>query len=389
MSTERLYWHDTYLREWSAQIIAREPQRVALDRSAFYPEGGGQPADHGWINQVAVVDVQVDDHDLVWHTLAEPIDAASVDCRLDWQRRFDHMQQHHGQHLLSAAFDQLFNWRTVGFHLSSEYVTIDLATSAASPEQLAQAEDLANDVIWQNLPILARFVDAEQLASIALRKAPSVTGAIRVVSDGEFDHSACGGTHPNATGAVGQIHIRRSEKRGDSLRIEFVCGGRALQDLRWKNAMLGRISASFSVAPSQTEQAVERLREQEQQLRKQVQQAEQQLLEFEAKALLEQAQTIGQLKIVAHIWQREPQSVRQLANLVAQAGGVALFGVAASKPQLIFAGQGLDCGALLRQVVAAFGGKGGGSAQQAQGGITNANDLAAALDLALQHIRQS
>ncbi len=383
MSTERLYWHDAYLREWSAQIIASDQQRVALDRSAFYPEVGGQPADHGWINGVAVVDVQIDEQDVIWHTLAEPIEATSVECRLDWQRRFDHMQQHHGQHLLSAAFDHLFNWRTVGFHLSAEYVTIDLTTSAASPEQLAEAEDLANQIIWQNLPILARFVSEDELASIALRKAPTVTGAIRVVSAGDFDHSACGGTHPNATGAVGQIHIRRSEKRGDSLRIEFVCGGRALQDLRWKNAMLGRIAAGFSVAPNQAEQAVERLREQEQQLRKQFQQAEQQLLEFEAKALVEQAQTIGQLKVVVQIWQREPQSVRQLANLVVQAGGVALFGVAASKPQLIFAGQGLDCGASLRQVVGAFGGKGGGSAQQAQGGIAAANDLAAALDLAL------
>ncbi|MFD3165946.1 DHHA1 domain-containing protein [Herpetosiphon sp. NSE202] len=383
MSTERLYWHDAYLREWSAQIVARDQQRVALDRSAFYPEAGGQPADHGWINGVAVVDVQIDEQDVIWHTLAEPIEATSVECRLDWQRRFDHMQQHHGQHLLSAAFDQLFNWRTVGFHLSAEYVTIDLTTSAASPEQLAEAEDLANQIIWQNLPILTRIVSEDELASIALRKAPTVTGAIRVVSAGDFDHSACGGTHPNATGAVGQIHIRRSEKRGDSLRIEFVCGGRALQDLRWKNAMLGRIAAGFSVAPNQLEQAVERLREQEHQLRKQLQQAEQQLLEFEAKALVEEAQTIGQLKVVAHIWQREPQSVRQLANLVAQAGGVALFGVAASKPQLIFAGQGIDCGALLRQVVAEFGGKGGGSAQQAQGGIAEANDLAAALDLAL------
>ncbi|WP_054535724.1 alanyl-tRNA editing protein [Herpetosiphon geysericola] len=383
MSTERLYWHDAYLREWSAQIVAREQQRIALDRSAFYPESGGQPADNGWINGVAVVDVQLDEHDVVWHTLAEPIEATNVECSLDWQRRFDHMQQHHGQHLLSAAFDQLFNWRTVGFHLSTEYVTIDLTTSAASPAQLAEAEDLANQIIWQNLPILARFVSAEELASIALRKAPTVTGAIRVVSAGDFDHSACGGTHPNATGAVGQIHIRRSEKRGDSLRIEFVCGGRALHDLRWKNAMLGQIAASFSVAPNQAEQAVQRLREQEQQLRKQFQHAEQQLLEFEAKALVEQAQTIGQLKVVAQIWQREPQSVRQLANLVAQAGGVALFGVATSKPQLIFAGQGLDCGAILRQVVGAFGGKGGGSAQQAQGGIAEANDLAAALDLAL------
>jgi alanyl-tRNA synthetase len=386
MSTERLYWHDAYLREWSAQIVARDQQRVALDRSAFYPEGGGQPADHGGINGAAVVDVQADDHDLVWHTLATSIDAETVECRLDWQRRFDHMQQHHGQHLLSAAFDQLFNWRTVGFHLSGEYVTIDLATSEASPEQLAEAETLANQIIWQNLPILARFVSAEELTTLTLRKAPSVTGAIRVVSAGDFDHSACGGTHPKATGAVGQIHIRRSEKRGESLRIEFVCGERALQDLRWKNATLGRIAASFSVAQHQAEQAVERLREQEQQVRKQFQQADQQLLEFEAKALVEQAQSIGQLKVVAQVWQREPQTVRQLANLVAQAGGVALFGASASKPQLIFAGQGLDCGAILRRVVTAFGGKGGGSTQQAQGGIANANDLAAALELAKQQI---
>ncbi|HYF65977.1 MAG TPA: alanyl-tRNA editing protein, partial [Herpetosiphonaceae bacterium] len=287
--SERLYWQDAYLRGWTARVVAsRADERggaVQLDRTAFYPEGGGQPADRGAINGVAVLDVQLDEDDGIWHILAGPLEAGAAECALDWPRRFDHMQQHHGQHLLSAAFEATSGARTVAFHLGADSVTIDL-DAAVDAEQLAAAEDLANEVVWADEPVLARFVSPEELAGIRLRKPPSVTGAIRVVSAGDFDHSACGGTHPRSTGGVGLIHIRRTERRGAGTRVEFVCGGRALRDLRWKNAALGRIAASFSGSPEQAEEAIGRLREAEAAARKALQEAQAQLLTLEARELV-------------------------------------------------------------------------------------------------------
>ena len=218
MDTERLYFSDAYLTRFSARVIARAERggrpAVALDQSAFYPEGGGQPADAGTLGGVAVLDVQADDG-LVWHTLAAPLDADVVQGQVDWARRFDHMQQHHGQHLLSAAFEQLFGLKTVSFHLGAAAATIDLAATALAAEQAAAAEDLTNQVIWEDRPVLARFVTPEELARLPLRKPPQVRGAVRVVSVPDFDHSACGGTHPRATGGVGLAHLRRWERRGE------------------------------------------------------------------------------------------------------------------------------------------------------------------------------
>ena len=250
MITERLYFADPYLTRFSARVVAREQRdqrpAVALDQSAFYPEGGGQPADTGTLSGAKVLDVQVEDG-VIWHMLDQALEADLVQGAIDWARRFDHMQQHHGQHLLSAAFERLYELRTMSFHLGTGASTIDLAATELTPAQAAAAEDLTNQVIWEDRPILARFVTAEELAQLPLRKPPTVAGPVRIVSVPDFDHSACGGTHPRATGGVGLLHLRRWERRGDVTRVEFLCGGRALRDLRWKNAALGRLATVLSV----------------------------------------------------------------------------------------------------------------------------------------------
>ena len=390
--TERLDWQDVTLREWTARLVAqREGNQVALDRSAFYPEGGGQPADHGTINGVAVLDVQAADDGTIWHTLAAPLGASSVECALDWPRRFDHMQQHHGQHLLSAAFENLTDAHTVAFHLGANGVTIDLDVPRLSVEQLAAVEELANFVIWEDYPVNARFVAPSELASIRLRKPPSVTGAIRVVSVADFDHSACGGTHPRSTGSVGVLHIRGTERRGATTRVEFVCGRRALHDLRWKNTALGRLASSFSGSQEQVEAAVTRLREAESAARKNLQAANTHLLQAEARELVAAAPVIRNVPVVAQIWpDRDSNDVRTLAQAVADAGGIALFGVQQPKAQLFFAGGGgaVNCGTLLREVIAPWGGKGGGSANQAQGGLPSTEHLAATIEQARESIEQ-
>src|SRR3954452_17810908 len=175
MITERLYFADPYLTRFSARVVAREQREqrpaVALDQSAFYPEGGGQPADTGTLDAATVLDVQVEDG-VVWHMLDQALEAEVVQGQIDWARRFDHMQQHHGQHLLSAAFERRYGLRTVSFHLGTGASTIDLAATELVPAQAAAAEDLTNQVIWEDRPILARFISTEELAQLPLRKPP-------------------------------------------------------------------------------------------------------------------------------------------------------------------------------------------------------------------------
>ncbi|HEY1011874.1 MAG TPA: alanyl-tRNA editing protein, partial [Herpetosiphonaceae bacterium] len=351
--TERLYFADAYQRAFSARIVARAErggrQAVALDRSAFYPEGGGQPPDAGTLNGVAVLDVQAEDG-VVWHSLERPLDGDEVEGEIDWARRFDHMQQHHGQHLLSAAFETVAGLRTVSFHLGAEAATIDL-DGHLGPEAARQAEDWVNHVIWADYPVAARFVSAEELAALPLRKPPAVDGPVRVVSVERIDYSACGGTHPRSTGGVGLLHVRRWERRGDTTRVEFVCGGRALRDLRLKHAILSGVAGSMSIGLDQVEAAVERLRAAEESSRKQLAQAQEQLLESEGRTLVEHAARIRGMPVVRRVFRDRPADhVRLLARAIAAAGGVALLGLRADKPQLIFARAealaAVDCGAL-------------------------------------------
>jgi alanyl-tRNA synthetase len=399
LPTERLYFADPYLTAFQARVVARAERggrpAVALDRSAFYPEGGGQPHDVGTIDGVDVVDVQVDDDGVVWHTLAAPSEAlaedASAEGRVDWARRLDHMQQHHGQHLLSAAFEQLFGLHTVSFHLGPESATIDLAGREVSDVQLADAEALTNRVIWENRPVHARFVTPEELATIPLRKAPTVEGAIRVVSVPDFDHSACGGTHPGATGAVGVLHVRRRERRGEDTRVEFVAGGRALRDLARKHDILQRVAASLTVGLDEVEEKVRRLRESEDAARRAIADAATRLAAYEAAERLAAAPALASGARVVRLVldDRTMDDARALARAIAERGGIAVLGVRAAKPQLLFArgpDAGVDVGALLRATATEFGGRGGGQPAMAQGGIADASRLEEAVAWAERQI---
>lgn len=396
MQTERLYFADPYLAQFSAHVVARAERAgkpaVALDQSAFYPEGGGQPADTGMLGGVAVLDVQSEDG-VVWHMLAGPLADDLVQGQVDWARRFDHMQQHHGQHLLSAAFERALGMKTVSFHLGAQASTIDLDATALDAAQATTAEDLTNTVIWEDRPVLARFVTPEELAQLTLRKPPAAHDAIRVVSVPDFDHSACGGTHPRSTGGVGMVHIRRWDRRGNTLRVEFVCGGRAARDLRWKNAALGRLAGALSVAPEEVESSVARVREVEERARKRLEASAGQLIGFEAADLMTRAEIAGIVQVVRQAFaDRELNEVRALAKAVAERGGVALLGLRAEKTQLIFAraeNLDVDCGRLLRETLAQFGGRSGGQPTLAQGGLPDGAQLEAALEAAIERLRAS
>jgi alanyl-tRNA synthetase len=396
MTDARLYYSDSYLRVFSARVVARDTfggnPAVALDQSAFYPEGGGQPADRGTLNGVAVLDVQARDG-VVWHMLERELPRDAVEGEVDWPRRFDHMQQHHGQHLLSAAFVEALGLQTVSFHLGALMATIDLDAPVLGAEQVAAAESLANEVVWQDRPVQARFVSAGELAALPLRKAPAVSGPVRVVSVPGFDHSACGGTHPSSTGGVGLIAVRGWARQKSGVRVEFVCGGRALRDYRRVNGITSQLAAGLSVAPDDLPATIERLRASEAGARKALEAAQGELLDAEAARLLAQAAAVGDMRVVrAVIHGRSVEALRALAQrVVASAGAVAVLGLSAERAQLLVARSAdvsIDAAAALRAALPLIEGKGGGSPSLAQGSGPNGAGLDAALDAAVVAIAQ-
>lgn len=395
MLAERLYYEDAYIQKFTARVTQRSTfngkPAVALDRSAFYPEGGGQSGDRGTLNDVQVLDTQVDDAGEIWHILAAPLDADEVQARLDWARRFDFMQQHHGQHLLSAACEQQFDARTVAVHLGSEICTVDLEYPGFTSEQIAAIEDATNRMIWANAPVHARFVTAEELSTLSLRKLPQAYDRIRIVSAGDFDHSPCGGTHPNSTGEVGSVVIRRWERYKNGVRVEFVCGGRAIQDYRWKNQLLQGLSAELSVGLVEVTSAVQRLRTAEQTQRKTLERAQERLIGHDAQDLIAAAPKFGGVPVVVQAYDdRTLDNLRLLAKRIGELGGVALLGLRGDKAQLVFnrpAGVTADMGALLKASAAIVGGRGGGKPDAAQGGGPDRERLDEALQTALAQLQ--
>ncbi|MGB8835415.1 MAG: alanyl-tRNA editing protein, partial [Candidatus Acidiferrales bacterium] len=262
--TDRLYYRDSFLREFDAQVVScdREGDRwkVILDQTAFYPTSGGQPHDLGKLGDAPVVEVlDADggavgaDHHVVHYTTAE-VPAGTVHGQVDWARRIDHMQQHTAQHLLSAAFIELFGFQTISFHLGKEISTIDLSAPAITAHHLEEAERRTNDIIFEDRPVVIRFGTAEELAEAGIRKKVEREGILRAVEIEGFDRQPCGGTHLARTGQAGLLLIRKLERRRDFWRVEYVAGYRALAAARGDFALLGEaatlLSCGFADVPA-------------------------------------------------------------------------------------------------------------------------------------------
>lgn len=369
-----------------------------LGGTYFYPTGGGQPYDVGTIGGVEVVDVVTRPGDkAVLHVLDAPVSDDEVNCQIDWARRFDHMQQHTGQHILTQAFVQTSGLQTVGFHLSADTVTIDLDAPALTPEAVTTAEDLANAVVWENRPVTARLIAPDEAEGVRMRRLPDqlTTDGLRVVDIDGFDQTACGGTHVAHTGEIGLIKIVRAEKRGDKTRIEFRCGGRALADYRLKNAVVNGLTADLTVGIDEVRLAVARLQDGMREAQRGLKAACARLLEADAAELLASASRSGEIAVVARVLAgREAGELRQLAGLLARGDGVvALLGApGAERASLVFARSAnltADMNALLRLALAELpSGKGGGQAALAQGGgEASEAELAALLDRVAQSLK--
>lgn len=381
---EQLYYRDPYLCSFQANVV--EVRQVGghlaavLDQTAFYPTGGGQPHDTGTLDGVPVVDVQVAADGAIVHLLSGDLAAGPVRGEVDRVRRLDHMQQHTGQHILSQAFLTACGAETVSFHLGEDASTIDLDRAPLTSEQ---AEGAANEVVMSGLPVWARFVDRETLAGLPLRKMPVVEGPVRIVQVGEFDWSPCGGTHVTNTAQIGPIKIARLERRKDQTRVYFLCGWRALADYGHKQDVLRDLTAQLTTGEEELLSSVRRLDAEIGQLRRTLREAQLELLGYEVIDWLAGAESVAGVRLVRQILDRDPTLLREAARLLTgHERVVALLATSSERPQFVFARSAdvtADMGALMRAACAAVGGRGGGSAQFAQGGAPEG----AAVDQAL------
>jgi alanyl-tRNA synthetase len=374
--TERLYYTDAYLREFDADVVSVHEiegrHAVVLDRTAFYPASGGQPFDLGTIETARVVDVVDREDGAVAHVIEGEPPAGRVRGRIEWDRRFDHMQQHTGQHVLSAAFERVTGVRTLSFHLGAASATIDLEREV-TPDEIARAEWAANDVVWDNRPVSIRFVDAEDAVSLPLRKEPARTGRLRLIDIEHFDLSACGGTHVERTGAIGLIAVSSWERFRGGTRLEFRCGMRALREHRSLRETVTAGLRLLSAAPGELPAAIERLQGENRDLRRRTKDLDARLAAFEADALAESAEEIGGRRVViAALEGLDMTGLKTVAqHITARPKYVAAIFTPASPYTIVIAAArdaAFDSSALLKKLVAEFGGKGGGRGELAQGG---------------------
>ncbi len=387
MKTERLYYSDPYLFAFEAEIVDRfavgSQQGIVLDRTAFYPTSGGQPNDTGTIEGKRVLDCFEDESSRIVHVVDSGLEAGPIRGIVDRDRRLDHIQQHSGQHVLSQAFVSLFGWQTVGFHLGTTASTIDLDVRSAERGQLDQAEDLANRTIQKSLPVSVEYVGPEDVGEASLRKPTKREGEIRVIDINGFDRSACGGTHVRVTGEIGPILITRQERVRKQVRVEFLCGCRALRYARGANKALDEIAQMTSAPPLESARAVATMREELQRRKKKIEELESSLLTHEAESF-----PVEEGFAVKVFEDRTQEQIRGLAQAICTGrSAVVLFAATGDPVKLVFArseDQRFDVRAVLKATVKEFGGRGGGRPTMAQGGVPGQIPAAEVLDWAKQ-----
>jgi len=377
--TERLYYKDATRTEFTARIMARKQSEdglaVRLDRTAFYPTSGGQPHDTGTLSGSAVLDVWEDDAGEVWHLVDNPPPTDEVHGEIDWSRRFDHMQQHSGQHLLSAAFLRLLDAPTISFHLGTQDSSIDLDIVELTWETVFQVEAEVNRIIWENHAVEIHIVDEREIHKVPLRRPPKVSGKIRVIWVRDYDASACGGTHVGHTGEVGLVKVTRVERYKGGVRVSFLCGSRALRNYQSVLRDVQQVSADLSVSSAEFAEAVVRLGEENKEIRRSLKATQAGVVAFEAEHLWNQAfEEGGVRRILLHLDDHTFEQARAIASLLsARPRTLALLAVSEVKGTRLVCQRSddltqLDAAAILGTAAKLLGGRSGGTSSQAQGG---------------------
>ena len=403
--TYRLYYEDSYTTQFEATMLEHvaigNRVSVVLDKTYFYPEGGGQPADTGSIGSQPVLDVQTRDHDsAVLHVLAGlPEDMQTVVCQIDWPRRFDHMQHHTGQHILTQAFIDVAQTQTIGFHLSENSVTIDLDQSDLSATDIHAAEQLANQIIVENRPVQISFIDAEEAAEIRMRRLPQhlKTDQLRIVDISDFDQTACGGTHVSATGEIGLLKIVKVEKHRSGSRVTFVCGRRAMDDYQARFDALTQVSQRLSTGYLDLADTVEKIQLENRNLKKSLKEMKTAWVNIAADQLVsDAAKKIGNYQVISNIYDSAALDLRSLASrLIQQPDVIVLLASTANTATCVFAcskGVDLDMKDLLLTAQRELPQMpGGGSATLAQAGGFSATraDIESAFQATLTQIEEA
>lgn len=386
--TERLYYLDSFLREFDARVLAVNERGAVLDRTAFYPTSGGQPYDTGRLGGAQVVDVIEDEStgDIVHAFRAAPEFQVGDTIRgeIDLTRRLDHIQQHTGQHVLSAVFVRLFNYATVSFHLGADSSTIDLAAQSVTPEQARRAEEMGNEIIFEDRPLRVFLASPEEARALPLRKDVAREGELRLVEIPDLDLSACGGTHAARTGQVGCVLIRKVEKVRQGTRVEFICGLRAVRAARTDYIALAEAAGALTTHPHQLAAGVKRQAEELKAAEKERLRLLTALAGYEARELYAATPEVDGVRQIVKIFDNaDPAYVRTLASqFAAQPNARALFALK-EPPTVMLAqsrGASTDLGGLIKSIVGEFGLRGGGSRDSAQAGAADVESALRALE---------
>jgi alanyl-tRNA synthetase len=370
--TQRLYYFDSHLRDFEASVTERAEggKRIYLDRTAFYPASGGQPSDTGHLNGIEVAEV-VDEGERIAHLLVQSLPSAeSVRGQLDWPRRFDHMQQHTGQHLLSAVLADLLGYTTASVHMGELSSTLDLDAPQLSAEQIARVEQRANEIVTENRPVGVGFEEAG--SAVDLRKASNRSGTIRIITIENLDRSACGGTHVKSTGAVGPILLRKIERVRKGVRLEFLCGLRAIRRSRVEFDILSRAAAELSSSVDELPHLVANQRAELKQAILAGRELEAELSIHRAKQLYAAASpdSTGITRAVVRLPHGAVDDLRPLAQAFTTFTRAVFVGAIESPPSVLLGASadcGLDAGSILKDLLGTAGGRGGGSRTLAQG----------------------
>lgn len=406
MATRRLYYDDSYLHNFEAHLLQCVPGaplatpsgtvpvwEVVLDRSAFYPTSGGQPNDVGTLGEARVLDVRDEGEDIV-HIVDRELPTGEIKACIDWERRFDHMRQHTGQHLLSAMFQERHGLPTVSFHLGSELCTIDLRGPEPTVDVLRGAQRAANAVVFEDRPVNVRYGTAEQLAAVGVRKEVERDGILRAIEIEAADLQPCGGTHVKSTGQIGLILVRRCTKIRQDWRVEFACGGRAERLATDDFYLLRAIGERLSCAAEEAVGAIEKSAEERDAHFKSLRAALQQLAEARSRLLVSGSEVAGDgVRVIAERLREEnPELLLPLATELAKNERTVALLVHEETGQLVFAQHptaGKDLAGLLKRLLAAVPGKGGGTRDFVRAKLAEATNSAAALEAARTMLAES
>ncbi|MEK3862009.1 DHHA1 domain-containing protein [Paenibacillus sp. FSL H7-0716] len=383
--TNKLYYNSTYLTDWQTRVtetIEREDGLyVLLEETAFYPHGGGQPCDLGAIQGIPVLDV-ISEEELVLHKLERLPNGESVTCQLDWNRRFDHMQQHSGQHLLSAVCLEKHNFMTLSFHLGEDYCTVDIEVPELSADQLYSIEREVNREIYLNHNILSYFVTGEEASQLKLVKQPKVTENIRIVEIKDVEYNACGGTHVSSTGEIGMIKLLKAEKIKANTRIYFKCGYRALEEFNTSQQILGTLSSKFNTGKDEIIDRIEKWENEQKLLQAEINLLKEKNDDYVLQELLNEQTG----KMIAQVFEdKSLKDLQSLANKLTSKCDLPVLLATSAENKVVFAQNGsteISCGAFFKAHLGSYNGKGGGSDKLAQAGFPTWEDALAFYEFA-------